>query len=72
MSTPTDPARTPAPGLRTCPRCGASFTCELEAGGDTCWCMALPPIAPVPASGGCLCPDCLRTDLAARARRRTS
>ncbi|WP_270934097.1 cysteine-rich CWC family protein [Falsiroseomonas oryzae] len=41
----------------TCPACGRAMRCE-PAG--RCWCMDLPPMAPVPEAGGrCLCPDCL-------------
>ncbi|MBK1657186.1 hypothetical protein E2C05_26855 [Paracraurococcus ruber] len=47
-----------------CPRCGQPVPCD-PAGA--CWCMALPPRRPVPQAGtGCLCPDCLMRDDAAK------
>ena len=41
----------------TCERCGREFDCR--SGGE-CWCEAEPYRLPVPESGDCLCPDCLR------------
>ncbi len=49
-----------------CARCAEPLTCQPEG---ECWCMAL-PFAPIPegaAAEGCLCPDCLKQDLARRA-----
>lgn len=55
--------------MKTCPRCGKTFTCSFEAGHDQCWCADLPPIIPLAGirfAGedteyqGCLCPDCLQ------------
>jgi hypothetical protein len=40
-----------------CERCGRPFDCSLD--GD-CWCAAEPVRLPLPATGDCLCPDCLR------------
>ena len=51
-----------AAGARACGRCGAPFTCAMEAGGAApCWCAALPHVAALPAAEGarCLCPGCL-------------
>lgn len=57
-----------------CPQCGAQFRCGMEGGDDECWCSALPPLLPVPATSdpglaaaSCLCPACLK----ARLQRRT-
>jgi hypothetical protein len=46
-----------------CPRCGASFGCEIA--GGACWCAGLtltPERRAELAAGfeGCLCPNCLR------------
>jgi hypothetical protein len=41
-----------------CSRCGAAFACGAVAGSEKCWCMELPPVAPVPGRS-CLCPACL-------------
>ena len=49
----------------TCPRCGASFTCGMQAGESACWCAAFPAAFAVPEAGalpadaGCYCPRCL-------------
>ena len=52
---------------RDCARCGASFSCGMTGGADsTCWCMALPPVAAVPAdtAAGCWCRACLEQYIA--------
>ncbi|WEN43353.1 hypothetical protein CKCBHOJB_02972 [Thauera sp. GDN1] len=49
----------------TCPRCGARFTCGMQAGEPACWCAAYPAAFAVPEAGavavdaGCYCPRCL-------------
>ncbi|WP_345792795.1 cysteine-rich CWC family protein [Thauera sp. JM12B12] len=49
----------------TCPRCGAAFTCGMQAGEPACWCAAYPAAFAVPEAGalpadaGCYCPRCL-------------
>jgi hypothetical protein len=51
------------PGQRTCPRCGAHFTCGIAAGEERCWCFDLPNVILLTSIGsdeGCLCPDCLQ------------
>ncbi|MGQ0792747.1 MAG: cysteine-rich CWC family protein [Deltaproteobacteria bacterium] len=40
-----------------CSLCGEEFQCG--AGGDTCWCAALPRVMPLDFTGDCLCPRCL-------------
>jgi HAD superfamily hydrolase (TIGR01509 family) len=40
-----------------CEGCGTPFTCDVS--GD-CWCMAEPVTLALPASGDCLCRNCLR------------
>jgi hypothetical protein len=40
-----------------CERCGTLFRCNLD--GD-CWCAAESYRLPLPLSGDCLCPACLR------------
>lgn len=51
-----------------CARCGATFECGMKAGVERCWCADLPPIAPSAAFAGCLCPACLRSEIATRRR----
>ena len=50
-----------------CPECGALFTCGMNAGQTSCWCVAFPPLLAVPegAAGSCYCPDCLRKKIEA-------
>lgn len=38
----------------------------MTEGKTSCWCAELPAVLPVPAEGegACLCPDCLREDVA--------
>ncbi len=45
-----------------CARCGAGFTCGMQAGEEPCWCASLPPLAPVPGRA-CLCRGCLEDEL---------
>lgn len=59
---------------RSCPSCGKSSECDLAAGRSHCWCFDLPVMKATLArvaetSGGdrCLCPDCLKGELAASA-----
>ncbi len=48
-----------APNL--CSRCGAGFTCGMQAGWTECWCATLPVLETIPDAGaGCYCPDCLK------------
>ena len=49
-----------------CARCGATFECGMKAGVEHCWCADLPPIAPSAAFVNCLCPRCLRDEIATR------
>lgn len=49
-----------------CERCGATFECGMKAGVEHCWCADLPPIAPSAAFTSCLCPRCLRDEIAGR------
>jgi SAM-dependent methyltransferase len=46
--------------LKTCEVCGNQFECGPNEGSSQCWCTELPNIMPYPASGDCLCPDCLK------------
>lgn len=48
-------------GARICPHCGAEFTCDLEAGKETCWCFEVTRLnrESLRPSMGCLCPKCL-------------
>jgi hypothetical protein len=60
---PSDPDRS-KPRAKTCPRCGAAFTCDLSG---HCWCMDEAARLPMPVEGGdCLCPSCLRAEAARR------
>jgi hypothetical protein len=49
-----------------CARCGAEFCCGMTEGKSSCWCAELPAVMPVPkeGEGACLCPSCLREDVA--------
>lgn len=46
---------------RRCPKCGAPFTCDYEAGRNPCWCSRdFPALLPLTGTvSGCLCPRCL-------------
>ncbi|MBK9594968.1 MAG: cysteine-rich CWC family protein [Rhodocyclales bacterium] len=49
----------------SCPGCGRTFMCGMEAGREYCWCADLPALEAVPAAGaGCYCPECLKRMLA--------
>jgi uncharacterized protein (TIGR00290 family) len=49
-----------------CERCGATFECGMKAGVERCWCADLPSITPSTAITSCLCPRCLREEIAKR------
>lgn len=50
---------------KRCPECGTTFECLAHCGANTCWCMALPPLPmPTDAAADCLCPKCLRAEIA--------
>lgn len=51
------PGDRPVPRTLICGHCGEPFTCSL--GGD-CWCDAEPARLPLPATGDCLCRNCMR------------
>lgn len=51
-----------------CVRCGAEFSCGKSLGAKRCWCEDLPPVMPV-TDEGCLCPDCLKKEIAGRSGR---
>lgn len=51
-----------------CPNCGRATYCAMDDGksSSTCWCMAIPPVRPVPGSldhGRCMCRSCLSEEL---------
>lgn len=48
-----------------CVACGDSFGCGNAEGGGPCWCAGLPAVMPV-TDEGCLCPKCLRAEVARR------
>lgn len=48
---------------KTCLRCRAEFGCGADSKTEPCWCAALPPIMPV-SDAGCLCPPCLKAEVA--------
>jgi Cysteine-rich CWC len=57
----------PAARSKTCARCGTVFGCRAETGG--CWCAAEPVYLPMPPPGSaedCMCPTCLRAEVAKR------
>lgn len=51
--------------LQACARCGAPFTCGVDAPGG-CWCARLPPLpaGALVAGEACVCERCLRAALA--------
>jgi hypothetical protein len=48
-------------GARTCPRCGQSFSCDLSAHQEKCWCFDFPHLISMKDASreGCVCPTCL-------------
>jgi len=45
---------------KSCSSCGVNFTCGPAAGGQGCWCEALPHVSLVAgADHDCLCAECL-------------
>lgn len=57
--------------MSTCKRCGAEFNCAMVDGNDCgpCWCTAMPPAVPVPATDTdvtCWCPACLKLHIEQR------
>lgn len=48
-----------------CARCGAVFGCGNLEGKTSCWCAELPAVMPVTGEG-CLCPKCLKAEVAKR------
>jgi len=55
-----------APAPASCPHCGATFECGMEAGLDHCWCSELPGLTELDPIKGCYCKRCLDTALRAR------
>jgi uncharacterized protein (TIGR00290 family) len=47
-------------GEMVCERCAKTFTCDYEAGKESCWCERYPLASGIAPSGRCLCPDCLQ------------
>jgi hypothetical protein len=47
--------------MSTCPKCGESFTCDLESGKGHCWCFDLEIVASSDNynQDRCLCKKCL-------------
>ena len=56
MTDPTEAAAATSRRL-VCAGCGTEFGCDLSG---ECWCMEEPVTLPMPTSGDCLCPACLR------------
>jgi len=54
------PARTLPLRALVCERCGVAFECGTAGADGSCWCMDESYRLPMPASGDCLCPACLR------------
>ena len=55
----------PSQKEKRCIRCSADFICGPAPETGKCWCAELPPIKPL-TDEGCLCPDCLRREIAGR------
>ena len=51
-------------GTKSCQRCGTTFTCDIARGEKRCWCFDLPNVLPVDPKKDCLCPDCLKKEIA--------
>jgi hypothetical protein len=51
--------------VTACVRCGEAFSCGNDEGKSVCWCAALPAVMPVTGKG-CLCPACLKAEIAGR------
>lgn len=51
--------------METCAACGEGFGCGNVEGKTSCWCSELPAVMPVEGKG-CLCPKCLKTEIARR------
>ena len=51
--------------MNKCPKCGKTFTCDLESGKSRCWCFDIDidteSLMSLKDSGleGCLCRECL-------------
>ncbi|MDD5302862.1 MAG: cysteine-rich CWC family protein [Elusimicrobia bacterium] len=51
--------------METCAACGEPFGCGNVEGKTSCWCSGLPAVMPVTGKG-CLCPRCLKAEIASR------
>jgi hypothetical protein len=51
--------------METCIECGGTFGCGGAEGKTSCWCAELPMVMPV-GDAGCLCPECLKAEIARR------
>src|SRR4051794_18358058 len=51
--------------MESCSACGEKFGCGGAEGKSSCWCAELPAVLPV-TGDGCLCPKCLKAELASR------
>lgn len=56
----------PSARTKTCPSCGAGFSCGMDAQTGCCWCDDLPTIMAPDPELSCLCPDCLKATLRAK------
>lgn len=54
-------------GEHRCLACGKVFSCGLDGGGKSCWCMEEPARIAMPqdADAACYCPQCLEARLPA-------
>ncbi len=50
---------TELPKNTVCSRCGRSFHCGIQGGGEDCWCFSVPLVTVVREGKGCYCPECL-------------
>lgn len=51
--------------MENCAACGETFGCGNVEGKASCWCSDLPAVMPVDGKG-CLCPKCLKAEIALR------
>lgn len=51
--------------IKKCLRCAAEFPCGPASEKEPCWCASLPAVMPM-SEAGCLCPKCLKEEIARR------
>jgi hypothetical protein len=49
--------------IKKCTICQTEFSCGLSPEGKSCWCTDFPNIIPLTEGAGCLCENCLRSEI---------